>query len=101
MRYLAWIIGVHEGKEGENIKLALQCVGIASEQSIEHYPYHYITPNYVALLYLLGQKEEAIAIQKTYCADKSDSYSLYDQKMMFLLKELILGMYEPQFVINK
>ena len=99
--HLAWIIGIHEGEEGENIKLALECARIASEQSIEHYPYHYITPNYVALLYLLGEKEKAIATQKAYCVDKSDSYSPYDQKMMLLLKEMILGIYEPRQFIHK
>lgn len=98
--HLAWIIGLQEGREGENITLALQCAKIAGLYSIEYYDNQYITPNYVALLYLLGYKDEAIAVQKAYCADKADSYSDYDQEMMYMLKAMALDVYEPRIVVK-
>lgn len=99
--HLAWIIGIHEGREGENIALASQCARIASERSESYYDNRYIVPNYVAFLYFIGQTDQAISVQKAYCTDRADSYSEYDQKMMYNLKEMILGLYEPMIVINR
>lgn len=96
LSHLAWIVGVHEGRDGEHTSLALRCAQIASEQSVDYDDNWYITPTYAALLYLLDEKEKAISIQKGYCEDKMNSCLEYDQKMIYRLKAMKQGLYEPK-----